>query len=121
MEEGSFTNSTSQLVKSFWAGKIIQQLELTKERLSEEDTLQMSPNPPHREGKLSPLLLEQALGSVRICATSLSPRVRDVICGGSEMVDAAVPLGVTPVHSDGTLDWSSVASYFDASEIGGWL
>lgn len=121
MDEESFFSSTSQLVKSFWAGKIIQKSKrgLTTASKHGEDTLPMSPsasNPlaPHRDSKL---FLEQAFSSVRNCGTSLSPRVHKTI-GGT--VDTGVPLGEALLRKDGTLNWSRVTRYFDAGEMG-WV
>ena len=119
-----FSTSGSQLVKSFWAGKIIQQLHLTEEDLERglatptgfsagtaatpfslptSDSTTPASQPP----------LEEVFKCLARCETSLSPRVHAMICSCTkEATSHALPVGGAPMHSDGTLDWTKVAQYF---------
>ena len=114
-----FFNATSQLVKSFWAGKVLQGLDLTEDDLdiaskdaAEGATLDLPPRPsPHDS------LTSDALCCLATCETSLSARVHSVVTGE----ETETPSSGAMVHSDdravicsdGTLNWTQLTEYLE--------
>jgi hypothetical protein len=106
----------SELVESFWAGKLVQQMKLTREELHVPHGELMDPSTPpqgdysdqSQAQSLAAMSLEEALSCLTRCATSLSPRVCRILHSrGTGGLDGP------PLHSeDGTIDWNRVTCCF---------
>lgn len=129
MEEfAEFPSFSSNLIRSFWAGKLIQELHLTEDELHTSSRTRESShdhsNPPHSpppnindQGQPSQLLISDALQCLAQCETSLSPRVRGIVTGHEQQESAEFASdGHILCTSNGTLDWSEVANYLDKGE-----
>lgn len=122
-----YSNATSQLVKSFWAGKVLQDLHLTEKDLgiiskksskdtAEGETLHLPPSIPHDA------LTSDALCCLATCETSLSVRVRSVVTGEGIGEETETPSSGVMAHSDdrtklmfsdGTLNWTQLTGYLE--------
>lgn len=104
----NFSTEESHLVKSFWAGKLIQDLQL-----AEGNPLLASQTSPRKSP--SQILID-AFQCVERHETSLSPRVHSIIVGGrNREVHSSIEKGRL-LCSNGTLDWSEVTKILDGGE-----
>ena len=119
---------SSALVKSFWAGKLLQKLKLGKDDrdkladylLCHEDRLtpqfKLTPHQSfdNQSHSLSNIITE-ALSTLTICETSLSARVHRLLTVCVQTTDSAVgPQNDHPqylLEPDATLNWRLVSKY----------
>lgn len=120
------TDASSQLVRSFWAGKLIQSLQSSPPLPNQGEEMPLSApqgasNSPQSQTPPG-AALEEALGCVAKHETSLSPRVYTVLHAMGTGGGRGGVLGGTLIlhREDGTLDWSAVARYLDEGEMKGW-
>ena len=108
----------SLLVKSFWAGKMIQGLHLTT--MDELNRLPMpsSPHhtPSHHQGQetspASPNVVD-AFHCISQSKTSLSQKVQQTLASGKGEHSNKE----NPLLDDGTLNWNRILKYFEMSKI----
>lgn len=101
--EHSFSTRDSLLIKTFWAGKVVQELHLTTED-------ELNPQPPQDQGQAQ--LISDALHCLTLSETSLSQKVHGILLDSEDELTG----NQKPLLSDGTLNWSKISEYFDASE-----
>lgn len=104
-----FSNASSQLVKSFWAGKVLQELRLTEEDLSSIKDAAEGHLPPSPHDTL----ISDALCCLATCETSLSVRVHSIVTS-EEIKEGTAMYSETPsvMHSDGTLNWTQLTEWY---------
>lgn len=113
LERFSSSADTFQPVRSFWAGKLIQELHLTEEQISslkESAATFDHIDKPH---------LREALQCLNSCETSLSPRVHGLICGETAPLSLPPGLvgGASPMLESGTLNWTRVPHYLGEGAV----
>lgn len=122
----NFSSSNSTLIKSFWAGKLIQKLQdddhQTSSLQGEQPAVLTSSNPPcppcsHVDNQESPYqqLILESLHCLKKLETSLSPRVHDIIADGVEAPSSSVEKEI--IQPNGTLNWNVVSRYINEGII----
>ena len=106
-----FRTHDSQLIRSFWAGKMVQDLHMATE--DELKAAGQSSSPPSH-GQRQAEHVADALQCLVLSETSLSQKVQDILTDGEGEPPSL--RGESPLLSDGTLNWSKLSRYFDASE-----
>ncbi len=105
--EHSFSTRDSLLIKTFWAGKVVQELHLTT-----EDELNPPCHQPPQYHQGQAQLISDALHCLTLSETSLSQKVHGILLDSEDELTG----NQKPLLSDGTLNWSKLSEYFDARE-----